>query len=155
MMPETERPANPNFKFGLIAPVSFAPARLFYVIALPHAFTNIDMKQNIPEGNIAIMANNTSTFHYFPRLPPELRDLIWQAALPDEVEPALLAYKKGRWVPVDPIEYEEANKCSLQTPESNTPYKHLMYHHDQFDAIQCQSSGHLRLCQAFHTLASI
>ena len=138
MMPETEIPANTNFNFGLIAPVSFAPAKLFYVIALPHAFTNIDMKRNILEGHIAAMANNTSTFHYFPRLPPELRDLIWQAALPDEVKPALIAFKKGGWIPVDPIEDEEAYQCSLHTPESNTPYKHLVCHYDQFDAIQVE-----------------
>jgi hypothetical protein len=42
-------------------------------------------------------------FHFFPQLPPELRNQIWRASLPDsllhDIAPAIGLYKSGCWVP--------------------------------------------------------
>lgn len=66
----------------------------------------------------------TSFFPYFPKLPAELRDIIWREALPDEPAPALFFFKTGCWLPrgtaepdltlefqhdrLDPVEFEVA-----------------------------------------------
>ncbi|KAI0460072.1 hypothetical protein F5B21DRAFT_453137 [Xylaria acuta] len=41
----------------------------------------------------------TATFPLFPRLPPELRNKIWHAALPHSMRPGLLPYRTGCWRP--------------------------------------------------------
>lgn len=44
-------------------------------------------------------ATAPSTFSLFSTLAPELRDKIWQEALPSELSPRLYSYKKGCWQP--------------------------------------------------------
>ncbi|KAI1169997.1 hypothetical protein F4777DRAFT_570906 [Nemania sp. FL0916] len=48
----------------------------------------------------------SAAFPLFPRLPPELRDEIWHAALPHTVRPALIPYRVGWWQPrwLSPLE---------------------------------------------------
>ncbi|GIJ91453.1 hypothetical protein Asppvi_010418 [Aspergillus pseudoviridinutans] len=43
-------------------------------------------------------ATTQPTFPHFTRLPPELRILIWHAALPEKDSPALIFFKKGCWL---------------------------------------------------------
>lgn len=43
----------------------------------------------------AAATSSPSTFPHFPSLPPELRNLIWRAALPDKDGPALYPYRYG------------------------------------------------------------
>lgn len=38
-------------------------------------------------------------FHLFPDLPPELRNQVWRATLPDRIPPALYLYRLGCWWP--------------------------------------------------------
>jgi hypothetical protein len=50
--------------------------------------------------NLAATATATTsapTFPHFSNLPPELRILIWHAALPEKDNPALIFFKKGCW----------------------------------------------------------
>jgi hypothetical protein len=75
---------------------------------------------------MATAAANTSIFHPFTRLISELRDLIWHAALPDEVGPVLYFYKPGGWTPLS------------ISPECVSPNLHLEYHHDVLDAVQVE-----------------
>lgn len=42
-----------------------------------------------------------ATFTPFPRLPAELRVMIWRESLPQKDEPALFFYKKGCWLATD------------------------------------------------------
>ncbi|TRX98070.1 hypothetical protein FHL15_001280 [Xylaria flabelliformis] len=41
----------------------------------------------------------TATFPLFPKLPPELRNTIWHAALPHSMRPGLFPYRAGCWCP--------------------------------------------------------
>ncbi|CAG8104662.1 unnamed protein product [Penicillium nalgiovense] len=47
----------------------------------------------------ALTAANSQTFPLFPYLPPELRAMIWRAALPEKDSPAFTPYQGGSWSP--------------------------------------------------------
>ncbi|KAJ6180146.1 hypothetical protein N7519_010607 [Penicillium mononematosum] len=48
---------------------------------------------------LAVTAASSPTFPLFPYLPPELRAMIWRAALPEKDSPAFTPYRGGSWNP--------------------------------------------------------
>ncbi|KGO73809.1 hypothetical protein PITC_035250 [Penicillium italicum] len=62
----------------------------------------------------AVSAAGSQIFHPFPRLPPELRLLIWHEALPERDAPALTPYRNGCWVPTSRL-IENASSSLSQT----------------------------------------
>ncbi|KAI0023024.1 hypothetical protein F4780DRAFT_777147 [Xylariomycetidae sp. FL0641] len=66
----------------------------------------------------SVPASEPGGFPFFSRLPPELRYLIWQAALPEECVPGLAFYRHGcwrpRWLsPSDPSYYPDNEVLNL------------------------------------------
>jgi hypothetical protein len=82
---------------------------------------------------MAAAATNTSIFHLFTSLAPELRDQIWRAALPDEVRPVLYFYKKGGWCPRRLLPSDER-----YNPETNELNVNFEFRHDLLDAVQLE-----------------
>ena len=82
---------------------------------------------------MASVAIDTSTFHLFTSLAPELRHQIWHAALPDEIGPALYFYKKGSWCPQHPLPSDERSNF-----ENDEPYVDFEFRHDLLDAVQVE-----------------
>ena len=80
-----------------------------------------------------VATTNTSVFHLFKSLAPELRHQIWHAALPDKVGPVLYFYKKGGWNP---------RSLSLSDKrynlEDHEPYVDIEFRHDLLDVVQVQ-----------------
>jgi hypothetical protein len=83
---------------------------------------------------MAAAATNTSIFHLFTSLAPELRDQIWRAALPDEVGPVLYFYKKGGWCPRRLLPSDEGYDPE-NDDESNVNFE---FRHDVLDAVQVE-----------------
>jgi hypothetical protein len=77
-------------------------------------------------------ATCTSIFYRFTSLPCELRDQIWQAALPERGGPVLYFFKKGGWYPERPapsdINYD---------PEDNTNLS-FKYRHEVLDPVEIE-----------------
>ena len=82
---------------------------------------------------MAAAAIDTSIFHLFTSLAPELRHQIWHAALPDEVGPVLYFYKKGGWCPQHPSLSDERSN-----PENDESYVDFEFRHDVLDAVQIE-----------------
>lgn len=80
---------------------------------------------------MAAAAAISPTFPLFPNLPQELRDQIWQDALPDKVGPALFFYKKGCWCPGRLAPSDEGHD-----PENDENNLTLEFRPDLLDATQ-------------------
>ncbi|KND89057.1 hypothetical protein TOPH_06261 [Tolypocladium ophioglossoides CBS 100239] len=76
------------------------------------------------------MAASSSTFPLFSSLPPELRNRIWQDALPDKDGPALYPYKRGCWSPRHLLESDEGYDPN---DKDNVD---LEFRHDLLDYVQ-------------------
>jgi hypothetical protein len=63
-----------------------------------HPSFNSDIFKSIMD-TLAMTAANLPTFHLFPYLPPELRAMIWRAALPQKDSAAFTPYRGGSWNP--------------------------------------------------------
>ena len=73
-----------------------------------------------------------TTFPQFSRLPAELRNQIWQGALPDRIEPAICFYKKGCWLP---REVAPSDEDYNPDPDGNLYFE---FRHDLLDALQLE-----------------
>ena len=82
---------------------------------------------------MAVAATNSATFHLFTSLPPELRNQIWRAALPEKVGPALSIYKKGLWRPRRLTEGDEG-----YDPVRDHLNLYFDWRHDRLDNIPFQ-----------------
>ncbi|ESZ93674.1 hypothetical protein SBOR_5940 [Sclerotinia borealis F-4128] len=75
-------------------------------------------------------ATTLSTFPQFMSLALELRNQIWQDALPKKFEPALYFYKKGCW---QPLHITELDQDPEYDPENSEHNLRLEFRHDLLD----------------------
>ncbi|KAI2467398.1 hypothetical protein F4781DRAFT_310927 [Annulohypoxylon bovei var. microspora] len=74
----------------------------------------------------------SSVFSPFSSLPPELRDQIWQDALPRDVGPALYFYRKGYWRPRRLSESDEGFDPSNDENNLNFEFRYDLLDDTQF-----------------------
>ncbi|OJJ02169.1 hypothetical protein ASPVEDRAFT_41648 [Aspergillus versicolor CBS 583.65] len=72
----------------------------------------------------------TTQFHQFPYLPPELRTMIWKEALPKHDTPALYPWKTGYWQP------RPLQKSDEAWGQHEDVHLFLEFRHDLFDHVQ-------------------
>lgn len=70
-----------------------------------------------------------TTFHLFPRLPPELRVMIWRESLPEQDAPALFFYEKRCWLATDAEKTDENDETEDDTIS-------LSFHHYGLEHVQ-------------------
>jgi hypothetical protein len=68
-----------------------------------------------------------ATFHLFPRLPPELRVMIWRESLPEQDAPALFFYKKGCRLATDAEKTDENDETEDDT--FSLSFHHYVFEH--------------------------
>ncbi|KAJ5365175.1 hypothetical protein N7517_008061 [Penicillium concentricum] len=82
--------------------------------------------------DLPVLTAGFPTFHPFSRLPPELRILIWHAALPEIDPPAMSPYQAGCWRPVPVTESEQEDTFHLASVE-------MELHHELLDPIRVKT----------------
>ena len=82
---------------------------------------------------MAAAATDPAQFPLFSNLPTELRDQIWHAALPDKVQQALYAYKKGCWCPHRLSAFEEGYDHENDEYNLKLEFRHGLLDHVRID----------------------